>query len=463
MPACSSTPPHRRTCDAPGARRHRRRAGRGPNGLRAGRARADARAGGTGGHVRLALGAGGPLRGRSVVVTAGGTQEPLDPVRVLANRSSGKQGYALAQAALDRGAAVTLISGPTAWPTPLGARRDRRGDRLGHAAGDTGSGRQGRRADRWRRPWPTSARRQPSRQDQARQRRVDAQARAHGRHPGAPWPRQREKGGRPRVVVGFAAESRDLMANARAKRIAKGVSLIVANDITAPGAGFGVDTNRVTLIGADGAPAGAAADVQGGGSRGRPRPRRRVAEEGELRSKAMAGPRGELWLGTQGFAFDEWVGPFYPPGTPKVRLPGSLRAALRHGRDRFRLSTPRPRAPWWRGGAERTPSGFASRPSSRKSITHDRKLEGAQAEAGHSCARCRQFGDKLGVLTLQFAYDFTPETWRRAWMQFLGGCRRRALRRRSPQPRWLKPELGEMLSGSRRGAGAARPVSTCPR
>lgn len=62
----------------------------------------------------------------------------------------------------------------------------------------------------------------------------------------------RSKGGRPFVVVGFAAESRDLVANASAKLKAKDLSLIVANDITAPGAGFGVDTNRVTLIGPDG-------------------------------------------------------------------------------------------------------------------------------------------------------------------------------------------------------------------
>ena len=75
------------------------------------------------GHIRQVLGFDGPLAGKKVVVTAGGTQEPLDPVRVLANRSSGKQGYALAQAAADRGAQVVLISGPTALDVPVGARR----------------------------------------------------------------------------------------------------------------------------------------------------------------------------------------------------------------------------------------------------------------------------------------------------------------------------------------------------
>jgi len=73
------------------------------------------------GHIRLVLGRRGPLAGKKVVVTAGGTQEPLDPVRVLTNRSSGKQGYALAQAALDAGAQVTLITTPTALTPPIGA------------------------------------------------------------------------------------------------------------------------------------------------------------------------------------------------------------------------------------------------------------------------------------------------------------------------------------------------------
>src|SRR5919108_4557795 len=74
------------------------------------------------GHIRILLGQNGPLAGKKIVVSAGGTQEPLDPVRVIANRSSGKQGYALAQAALDMGAQVTLITTPTALTAPVGAR-----------------------------------------------------------------------------------------------------------------------------------------------------------------------------------------------------------------------------------------------------------------------------------------------------------------------------------------------------
>src|SRR5215216_1344880 len=74
------------------------------------------------GHARIALGYNGLLATKKVVITAGGTQEPLDPVRVLTNRSSGKQGYALAQAALDAGAEVTLITTPVALTPPVGAR-----------------------------------------------------------------------------------------------------------------------------------------------------------------------------------------------------------------------------------------------------------------------------------------------------------------------------------------------------
>ncbi|MCU0486369.1 MAG: hypothetical protein MUC85_09710, partial [Anaerolineales bacterium] len=74
------------------------------------------------GHIRLALGRGGPLSQQRVLVTASGTQEPIDPVRAITNRSSGKQGYALAQAALDAGAEVTLVHTPTNLPTPAGAQ-----------------------------------------------------------------------------------------------------------------------------------------------------------------------------------------------------------------------------------------------------------------------------------------------------------------------------------------------------
>jgi len=205
------------------------------------------------GHIRLALGAGGSLRGRTIVVTAGGTQEPLDPVRVIANRSSGKQGYALAQAALDRGAAVTLISGPTSLTPPLGARLI---EAETASAMEQATLAEAAKADAlimaaavadFR---PATASRDKIKRGSGeltlKLEPTEDILRAVGE--------VKRTSGRPSVVVGFAAESRDLIANAGAKRLAKGLALIVANDITAQGAGFGVDTNRVTLIGQDGAP-----------------------------------------------------------------------------------------------------------------------------------------------------------------------------------------------------------------
>jgi phosphopantothenoylcysteine decarboxylase/phosphopantothenate--cysteine ligase len=204
------------------------------------------------GHIRMVLAAAGPLHGKSVVVTAGGTQEPLDPVRVLANRSSGKQGFALAQAALDRGAEVVLISGPSVLPTPVGAQRidvqtaaemhkatldaARKADALIMAAAVSDFRPASASADKIKRGRDSLTLTLEPTDDILR-------SVAEGR----------SKAGRPKVVVGFAAESQDLVANASAKLKAKGLSLIVANDITAPEAGFGVDSNRVTLIESGGA------------------------------------------------------------------------------------------------------------------------------------------------------------------------------------------------------------------
>jgi len=204
------------------------------------------------GHIRKSLGASGSLKGRTVVVTAGGTQEPLDPVRVLANRSSGKQGFALAQAAIDRGAAVVLISGPSGLPTPVGAQRidvetaaEMRSATL-EAAGKADALVMAAAVADFR---PASA--------SAHKIKRGRDSLALSLEPTDDILRAvadaRPKGGRPFVVIGFAAESQDLVANAAAKLKAKSLSLIVANDVTAPGAGFGVDTNRVTLMGADGA------------------------------------------------------------------------------------------------------------------------------------------------------------------------------------------------------------------
>jgi phosphopantothenoylcysteine decarboxylase/phosphopantothenate--cysteine ligase len=199
------------------------------------------------GHVRLALGRGGPLAGRHVVVTAGGTQEPIDPVRAVMNRSSGKQGFALAQAALDRGASVRLITGPAALTTPVGAERvdvrtaaEMREAVLGAMGSAEALLMAAAVADFRpaevvehkikRGTGALTVRLEPTED-------ILAEVVKRG---------QAGKG--PKVVVGFAAESQDLVTNARAKLEAKGLSLIVANDIGAADAGFGVDTNRVTLI-----------------------------------------------------------------------------------------------------------------------------------------------------------------------------------------------------------------------
>jgi phosphopantothenoylcysteine decarboxylase/phosphopantothenate--cysteine ligase len=203
------------------------------------------------GHVRLALGRGGALAGRRVVVTAAGTQEPIDPVRVIANRSSGRQGYALAQAALDLGAQVTLISGPTSLPTPVGAERV-----------DIGSAQEMEQAVMASVPGaaallmaaavadfrPTSPAKNKIKKEQGipliqLERTVDILASVA---------RVKEETGWPLVTVGFAAESQALIENAQAKLHAKRLDLIAANDISQVDAGFAVDTNRVTLLFAGG-------------------------------------------------------------------------------------------------------------------------------------------------------------------------------------------------------------------
>ncbi len=203
------------------------------------------------GHIRLALGQGGPLAGRKVIVTAGGTQEPLDPVRTLTNRSSGRQGYALAQAALDQGAQVVLVSTAAGLPTPVGVRLVPVGtaqemlaavlnelpqsDALLMAAAVADF-----------RPASTAAEKikkdsgVPDLRLEPTPDILSAVA------------EERARSGFPRVVVGFAAESQDLLENARAKLERKRLDLIVANDISADDSGFEVATNRVTLLGASG-------------------------------------------------------------------------------------------------------------------------------------------------------------------------------------------------------------------
>lgn len=206
------------------------------------------------GHIRRALGRDGALAGRRVVVTAGGTREPLDPVRHIANRSSGKQGYALAQAALDAGAEVTLITAARGLAAPVGAvvvpvetaaemldavRAHLVGaDALLMAAAVADFRPAERAAQKIKKSGPNEEglslvlARTPDILEAVRDQRA-----------GSGWPR---------VVVGFAAESHDLLTHAADKLARKGLDLIAANDISATDAGFEVDTNRVVLLDAAG-------------------------------------------------------------------------------------------------------------------------------------------------------------------------------------------------------------------
>ncbi len=201
------------------------------------------------GHIRLLLGKNGPLAGKKVVVTAGGTREPLDPVRVLTNRSSGKQGYALAQAAIDAGAEVVLISATTHLTPPVGARlitattvQAMLEAVLAESAGADALLMAAAVADfRPREVAPGKFKKSDGVPRVELEMAPDILAAVA---------ELRER--RPHCLVGFAAESHDLLENAEAKLNAKGMDIIAANDISLPDAGFDVDTNRVTLLFSDG-------------------------------------------------------------------------------------------------------------------------------------------------------------------------------------------------------------------
>lgn len=203
------------------------------------------------GHIRLVLADSGPLSGRKVVVTAGGTQEPIDPVRVITNLSSGKQGYALAQAALDRGADVTLISAPTSLPPPVGVSlvSVTTAEEMMHAVLDRSND-----ADLLLMAAAVADFRPDKTSDEKIKKstgvsKIDLESTVDILNAVA---NLKTKQDYPRIVVGFAAESQDLISNAQAKLRTKNLDLIIANDITSIDAGFAVDTNRVIILDAGG-------------------------------------------------------------------------------------------------------------------------------------------------------------------------------------------------------------------
>lgn len=194
------------------------------------------------------IGKAADLRGLTVLVTAGGTREPIDPVRFISNRSSGKMGYALAQAAAVRGANVILVSAPVALLPPAGVRmvpietaRQMYEAVLNYFPQADLVFKAAAVADY--RPARASA--------QKIKKEAGALVLKLEKNPDILSELGRRKGPY-QVVVGFAAETEDLLANARRKLTAKNVDLLVANDVTAPGAGFGEDTNIVKLVYPDG-------------------------------------------------------------------------------------------------------------------------------------------------------------------------------------------------------------------
>jgi phosphopantothenoylcysteine decarboxylase/phosphopantothenate--cysteine ligase len=195
------------------------------------------------------------LAGEVVVVTAGGTREPLDPVRVLANRSSGKMGFEIAAEAARRGAEVVLVAGPASLPTPAGVRRVDVETAL--------EMRDAVRAELGRcSVFVAAAAVADFRPAMASKQKIKKEALGDDAGMVVELVRNpdilAEVGSAPdrgrRLVVGFAAESEDVIANARRKLEKKGCDLVVANDVARRDAGFDVDTNAVHFVWPDRAP-----------------------------------------------------------------------------------------------------------------------------------------------------------------------------------------------------------------
>ena len=193
-------------------------------------------------HIRLILGRNGDLAGKKIVVSAGGTRESLDPVREITNRSSGKMGYAIAEAALDRGASVVLVSTPTNLSSPVGATvvlvkdaadmyqaiitesKDADGLVMAAAVADwqpvASSGQKAKKSNK--KTWAIELTQTPD---------IIASVSTKGL-----------------IKVGFAAETESVLQNAEAKIKSKNLDIVVANDVSSEQIGFGSDNNEVTII-----------------------------------------------------------------------------------------------------------------------------------------------------------------------------------------------------------------------
>jgi len=196
------------------------------------------------GVISQVLGRGEIFADRHIVVTAGGTQEFIDPVRIITNRSSGKMGYALAEAARDRGAKVMLITGPTLLTRPAGVEAIDvcTAEEMLQAVRSAMSGADGlimaaAVADyRPRTKAKGKIKKEGAGLTLELERTPDILGEVKGDF----------------IRVGFAAESENLVENATQKLRQKSLDLIVANDVTAKDSGFGTDSNQVTIIGKDG-------------------------------------------------------------------------------------------------------------------------------------------------------------------------------------------------------------------
>jgi phosphopantothenoylcysteine decarboxylase / phosphopantothenate---cysteine ligase len=200
------------------------------------------------GGIRHVLGLSGDLAGKKVVVSAGGTHEPIDPVRFVGNNSSGKMGFALAEAARDRGAEVILVSGPSSLTDPFAVEvirveraAEMRDAVISHCEDADALIMAAAVADF--QPAETVG-------EKIKRQHTEAMTLPLVRTPDILGEVPSRHGF---VKVGFAAESHDLLAHARQKVADKQLDFIVANDITASDAGFSVDTNRVVILDSGGA------------------------------------------------------------------------------------------------------------------------------------------------------------------------------------------------------------------